>query len=576
MATDHAISTSPLGHPTFRWLLAGSTVNMLGGSIAPVALAFAVIDLGGRATELGLVVGAYALAEVLSVLLGGVLGDRMPRVMLMSVSNAAAALTQVAVAASIIGGWGSIEMLMLIGILHGSVAALGGPASRAITPQTVPAAALPRAVALRRLGQNLAQILGFGVAGVLVVAVGPGWALAVDGATFVVAAACFSRIRVVPIDTGERTGMLTELRLGTREVLARTWLWVLILQALIYHLFYGGAQGVLGPLVVEDALGRSAWGWSLSAMMLGFAVGGLVTLRWRPRRLLAVGVGFLSLTALFPAAMAYADSLALLLAGAFLHGFGLEIFSVAWELAIQQNISPAKLSRVYSLDLVGSFVARPLGLALTGPVAEHVGYTTWLAVIATILATLTLGALGIPSIRRLRLQAPPPVPSRRSPSPDPENHSSCGVCIRTAEPGDAPALVGLLDLLGHPASPEQLRSRLTRLANDPSYTAWIAEDEDGRPVGFAGGHQVHPIEDEEPAAQLIALVTHPDSQGAGTDLLRHFETWAQRLGARRTIIASGHHRSNAHSFYTRRGYVSTGIRLSKSIRTDEAHTDMPR
>ena len=78
-----------------------------------------------------------------------------------------------------------------------------------------------------------------------------------------------------------------------------------ILQALLYHLFYGGAQGVLGPIVVGNELGRAAWGWSLSVMMVGFVVGGLVTLRWRPRRPLLVGTWLLGLTAAFPAAMAW-------------------------------------------------------------------------------------------------------------------------------------------------------------------------------------------------------------------------------------------------------------------------------
>jgi len=62
------------------------------------------------------------------------------------------------------------------------------------------------------------------------------------------------------------------------------------------------------------------------------------------------------------------------LAGAFAHGFGLEIFSVAWDLAIQQNVAPEKLARVHSFDMAGSFIARPLGLALTGPVAEIIGF----------------------------------------------------------------------------------------------------------------------------------------------------------------------------------------------------------
>ena len=64
-----------------------------------------------------------------------------------------------------------------------------------------------------------------------------------------------------------------------------------------------------------------------------------------------------------------------------MHGFGLEIFSVNWDLSIQQNVAEDKLARVYSFDLVGSFVARPLGLAFTGPVAAAVGFDRWLVVV---------------------------------------------------------------------------------------------------------------------------------------------------------------------------------------------------
>ena len=153
-----------------------------------------------------------------------------------------------------------------------------------------------------------------------------------------------------------------------------TWLWLLILQALLYHLFYGGAQSVLGPIVVGDAWAGPAWGWALSAMMVGFVVGGLVTLRWRPRHALFVGTCFLALTAAFPFAMAWSDSLAVVLVGAWLHGFGLEIFSVGWDLSIQEQVEPDKLARVYSFDMIGSFIARPVGLVLTGPLATLVGY----------------------------------------------------------------------------------------------------------------------------------------------------------------------------------------------------------
>lgn len=402
---DTAANPSPWRFPAFRWLLAGSTVNNLGNSVAPVALAFAVLEVGGSATDLGLVVAAYALAEVAAVMLGGVLGDRLSRTTLMVGSSLAAALVQGFAAASLVGGWSSVPLLASVGLVNGAVGALGSPSAQAVVQQTVPAAALPDAVAWRRLSRNGAQIVGYGMAGLLVAAFGAGWGLAVDAASFALAAACWTRVQVAAMPSFGRTTMLGEVRAGAVEVFRHTWLWILILQALLYHLFYGGAQGVLGPIVVSETISIPAWGWALAAMMVGFAIGGVVMLRWRPRRLLHVGVWFLALTACFPAAMAFTESLPVLLAGAVLHGFGLEVFSVGWDLAIQQNVAPDKLSRVYSFDLVGSFVARPVGLALTGPVAALTGQRQWLAVVAAVIVASTVLALLSADVRHLERRA---------------------------------------------------------------------------------------------------------------------------------------------------------------------------
>ena len=125
----------------------------------------------------------------------------------------------------------------------------------------MPPEELAGAVPLRRVLQNGAQILGFAAGGLLVAGVGSGWAIAVDAVTFAVAAVCYSMLRVPHVRAdGVRPSFLADLGDGFREVFRHTWLWLLIGQALLYHLFYGGAQGVLGPIVVEDSIGRAAWG----------------------------------------------------------------------------------------------------------------------------------------------------------------------------------------------------------------------------------------------------------------------------------------------------------------------------
>jgi len=391
-----------LRHRDFRLLVAGTATSSLGNAITPVALAFAVLDLGGSATQLGLVVAAFALAEVVTTLFGGVLGDRVPRKLMMEGSATASAVTQVAMAVILVGGWATIPMIGVLGAINGCVAALSLPSSRAMTRLTVPAGDLGSAVSVRALLQTTASTVGFAAGGLLVATIGSGWAIGIDAATYAVAALCFARLRVEqPPPEGERRSMLADLGEGAREVFAHQWLWVLIGQALIYHLFYGGASAVLGPIVVGDEFGRPAWGLAMGTLMAGFVVGGLVCLRWRPRRSLYVGTVLLSLTALFPLAMALSDQLWVVLLGAFLHGFGLQVFDVFWDLSIQQNVDPDKLARVYSIDVVGSFIARPVGLALTGPIAVAVGMQEWLVVVGVVMGLSALLALRSAEVRGL-------------------------------------------------------------------------------------------------------------------------------------------------------------------------------
>lgn len=398
---------APLRHRDFRLLVSGTTISALGNAITPVALAFAVLDLGGSATDLGLVVAAYAAAEVVTALFGGVLGDRVRRQLMLEGSSAACAVSQAVLAVLLVGGWASLPLLAAIGVVNGCLGALAQPSSSALTRQTVPEGLLGSAVALRGLVQTSAMVVGFAAGGVLVGAVGAGWAIAVDAATFALAAVCFAGLRVPPVTfDGPRGSVLADLGDGWREVVRHSWLVLLIGQALLYHLFYGGAQGVLGPIVVGEEFGRTAWGVALGSLMAGFVVGGLVCLRWRPRRMLLAGTLLLSLTAAFPLAMALGPSLWLVLVGAFAHGFGLQVFDVFWTLSIQENVAEDKLARVYSFDVVGSFVARPVGLALTGPVAAAVGLDTWLLVVAAVIWCSSLLTLLSRDVRRLERRGP--------------------------------------------------------------------------------------------------------------------------------------------------------------------------
>ena len=138
--------------------------------------------------------------------------------------------------------------------------------------------------------------------------------------------------------------------------------------------------------------------------------------------------------------------------------------------------------------------------------------------------------------------------------------------IREVRDTDAESLVPLFAELGYPTNPVDVARRLERLTADESYRAWVSVEE-GHILGLAAAHVVHPIEDDHPAAQLIALVTLSTvgGRGIGGSLVRHFEDWARAVGAARLVISSGVDRLEAHAFYERRGYTASGLRFSKRL-----------
>ncbi|MGW5741138.1 MFS transporter [Amycolatopsis sp. NPDC003861] len=397
---------APLREARFRALVTGRSLADFGNAIAPFALAFAVVDLTGSAVDLGIVVGARSIANVLLLLFGGLLADRLPRSVILQGTETAAALTQAAIAASVLCGFASIPLLAGLGLVNGAVSAISLPAAASLTPLTVPATLLTQANALVRLLSNTGRIAGAGLAGVLVAFAGSGWALAGNSLLFLAAALAYRRIR---LPRGERvpgSRPLAELAEGWREFRARAWVWLVVLQFMIVNAVTAGALLVIGPLVADDTFGRTGWGFALAVQTAGSLLGGILAAHWQPRRMLFVGVALVLVDALPMLVLGQTPYLLPLLVAMFLSGIAIEQFSVAWDVSLQENIPPDKLARVYSYDMLGSCIAMPLGQISVGPLAEHAGRSATLLGGAALVVGATALVLCSSQVRGLVRRAP--------------------------------------------------------------------------------------------------------------------------------------------------------------------------
>jgi MFS family permease len=400
----------PLRERSFRLLFFGRTIYFIGSAFANVALAFAVLELTGSKTDLGFVLAARSLPQVLFLLVGGIWADRLPRHRVMVVSNVVSGLSQGAIALLLLTGQAEVWHVAALAAVNGTSSAFFFPAATGIVPQTVPKGVLQQANAILRLGQNASWVCGAALGGLVVAATSPGIGIAVDAASFLVAAVLVAMIRLPATLRMEASNFFADLTEGWREFSSRTWLWVIVLQFGFVNAMILGVEGVLGPAVAKEHLGgAAAWGLILTAQSLGLIAGGLLLLRLRPRRLLLTGTLAFLLTIPFPLGLAGPLPVAALILLAATAGIGLEIFGIMWDTTMQQEIPQEKLSRVYSYDALGSFVLIPLGVAIVGPVSELIGTRATILGAAAISLTATLAVLLVRDVRTIERKGSEPL-----------------------------------------------------------------------------------------------------------------------------------------------------------------------
>jgi predicted MFS family arabinose efflux permease len=386
----------------FLLLASARTISILGSGFARIALAFAVLALPGAGPgRLSLVLACQAVPQLVFILLGGVIADRVSRSRLMVVSDVLGAAAYTGLAVLVFTGHAPHVLLCSLAFVAGAATALFLPAMEGLVPLLVPADRLQRANGLLRMGTNSSLLLGLALSGVTVAWIGAGWALALNAASFVVSAVLTSRLPRFVRTARTSTGW-ADLKEGWREFSSRQWLWAVVAQYAIVVAAVNANVGVLGPLVAHRELGGArTWSMIVAAQAVGTVAGAGLAARVRVRRPILVAV-----LATFPAAA----PIALLAASApvwtivvamFFAGVAGDVFGVLWSTTMQREIPEEALSRVSSYDLFGSLAFAPLGLLLAGPVAAGIGLDDALAGCALLVVLATAAALLAPEVRTL-------------------------------------------------------------------------------------------------------------------------------------------------------------------------------
>lgn len=385
----------------FRLLFAARTISFFGTNLVPIAVAFAILDLTGSATDVGIAFAARTLAQVSTLLVGGVVADRLPRRLVMIGSDAASLAGQLVLGLLLVTGHATLWSIVALQAVAGAATAFYSPASTGLVPQTVPADLLQQANGFMSIARYSAYVFGAAAGGALVATVGSGWAILLDSATFAASILFLVQIRL-PGGAGSAgaTNFIRELAEGWRAFTEHTWVWLLTVFIALYFVVGYAPFFVLGPSIARHSLsGAAGWATVLTGQAIGSLAGGITAARWKPGRPLRVLSLMFGISAVQLALLASGAPLLAIAPGAAAAGFAFAFGSVVYETSVQRTIEPAKLSRVSAYNWMCAMVFLPAGYALAGPIAARIGTSTGLWIAAAWVVSSSLALLLVRDVR---------------------------------------------------------------------------------------------------------------------------------------------------------------------------------
>lgn len=398
-------SRALLASSPYRRLFASRLISNIGNGMQPIALAFGVLAIpGADPTSLSIVLAAQAIAVVLVLPLGGAVADRVGAARVVGVADLVISLLAFTAAVLFLTHTVTVPALVVIGILMGALNGLWYPAFTALTPDVVESEHLQPANAFVSIASNVGYIAGASIGGIIVATLGSGWAIALDGVSFLVAGGLIFSIRRLSRAHVSGESVLGDIVHGWKVFISYRWVVVGVVAFSFIVMSWHGSEMVLGPVLADDIY-EGARGWSivLAGQAIGLLVGGILASRIRVARPLLIGM--LTMFALPVWQLILAFELPVLMAalGAFLAGVAVEFFYVMWSTTLQRQIPRESLSRVGAYDALGSLMFGPIGLALAGPLSLLIGLQQAFFLAAAISTVAIAASLMSRALREVRM-----------------------------------------------------------------------------------------------------------------------------------------------------------------------------
>ena len=359
------------------WL--GQLVSLLGTNMSRFALTIWAWEIKGQATALALM-GVFSFAPAVLVSpIAGALVDRLPRKLVIMMSDLAAGLASVTILLLYSAGNLEIWHLYVAGAFAGVFESFQFPAFSAAISTMVPKEQYGRANGLLGLAESASTIAAPVLAGLLLALIGIGGILLIDIVSFLFAVSVLVFIAIPQpkqTDAGEEAkgNFWREVIYGFRYILARPSLLGLQLTFLGSNFFSGMGMILMNAMILARTHNNEiALATVQTALGIGGVVGGILLSTWGgpKRRVHGVLLGFIW-ASLFQAWLGTGQTLWIWSAAGFLILFSIPIINGSNQAIWQAKVAPDVQGRVFGARRVFAQIVGPLGMALAGPLADRV------------------------------------------------------------------------------------------------------------------------------------------------------------------------------------------------------------
>ncbi|UIJ34927.1 MFS transporter [Allobranchiibius sp. GilTou73] len=396
----------------YRVYAAGALVSNIGTWMGRVAQDWLVLTqlTPHDSTDLGIVTALQFAPVVLLAPFAGAVSDRFHKRKVLIATQSALAITSALLAGLVLGNVVQLWHVYVLALLQGVATAFDNPTRQAFVSEMVPRERLANAVGLNSASFNAARLIGPGVAGLLIAAVGTGYTLVFNTGSFIAVLVALGLLRTSELRPSPRSSGKGRIREGLAYVRHRPDIVLVMVMVFMLGTFGMNFQITIALMSTSEFHeGATEYGLLGSIMAIGSLAAALMAAR-RPRPRLRILL--VSLAGFTVASTAAALAPSFWFFALFLIPTGLCALTVLTtaNATVQLGVSPEMRGRVMALYMAIFMGGTPLGSPVIGWIGGAWG-PRWTILVGSIATGLTVSGAMVYLMRnqqlRLRIERQP-------------------------------------------------------------------------------------------------------------------------------------------------------------------------